>query len=55
MRANLAALCLAAFAGAGVFFYGQSAPAPGGSTLPPSYATVDCSGFVKDTKLSDDM
>ncbi len=54
MRANLAALCLAAFAGAGVF-YGQSAPAPGGSTLQPSYSTVYCSGFVKDTKLSNDM
>ena len=54
MRANLAALCLAAFAGAGVC-YGQSAPPPGGSTLQPSYTTVYCSGFVKDTKLPDEM
>jgi len=54
MRANLAALCLAAFAGAGVC-YGQSAPPPGGSTLQPSYTTVYCSGFVKDTKLPNEM
>lgn len=54
MRANLAALCLAAFAGAGVC-YGQSAPPPGGSTVQPSYTTVYCSGFVKDTKLPNEM
>ena len=55
MRANLAALCLAAvFAGAGVC-YGQSAPPPGGSTVQPSFTEVYCSGFVKDTKLPDDL
>jgi hypothetical protein len=54
MRANLAALCLAAFAGAGVC-YGQSAAPPGGSTLQPAYTTVYCSGFVKDTKLPNEM
>jgi hypothetical protein len=54
MRANLAALCLAAFAGAGVC-YGQSAPATGGSTLQPGYTTIYCSGFVKDTKLPNDL
>jgi hypothetical protein len=53
MRANLAALCLAAFAGAGVC-YGQSAPASP-TTLQPGYSTVYCSGFVKDTKLPDDL
>src|SRR6266404_361869 len=52
MRANLAALCLAAFAGAGVC-YGQAAPAV--TTLQPGYTTVYCSGFVKDTKLPDDL
>ena len=54
MRANLAALCLAAFAGAGVC-YGQSAPATGGSTLQPGYTTIYCSGFVKDTRLPNDL
>ncbi|HEY4816811.1 MAG TPA: hypothetical protein VIH67_05235 [Candidatus Acidoferrum sp.] len=54
MRANLAALCLAAFAGAGVC-YGQSAPATGGTTLQPGYTTIYCSGFVKDTKLPNDL
>ena len=55
MRANLAALCLAAFAGAGVC-YGQSAPAtPASTTLQPGYTTVYCSGFLKDTKLPDDL
>jgi hypothetical protein len=54
MRANLAAVCLAAFAGAGVC-YGQSAPATGGSTLQPGYSTVYCSGFVKDTRMPNDL
>jgi hypothetical protein len=54
MRANLAALCLAAFAGAGVC-YGQTAPGAGASTLQPGYTTVYCSGFVKDTKLPNDL
>ncbi|HXN52223.1 MAG TPA: hypothetical protein VN943_09820 [Candidatus Acidoferrum sp.] len=54
MRANLAALCLAAFAGAGVC-YGQSAPATAASTLQPGYSTVYCSGFLKDTKLPYDL
>ena len=54
MRANLAALCLAAFAGAGVC-YGQSAPTTGGSTLQPGYTTIYCSGFVKDTRLPNDL
>jgi hypothetical protein len=55
MRANLAALCLAAFAGAGVS-YGQSAPAtPPVSMLQPGYSTVYCSGFLKDSKLPDDL
>jgi hypothetical protein len=54
MRANLAALCLAAFAGAGAC-YGQSAPAPGATNLQTAYSTVYCSGFVKDTKLPNEM
>src|ERR1700720_1102251 len=54
MRANLAALCLAAFAGAGVC-YGQSAAAPAVTTLQPGYTTVYCSGFVKDTRLPGDL
>jgi hypothetical protein len=55
MRANLAALCLTTFAGAGVC-YGQSAPAtPASTTLQPGYSTVYCSGFLKDTKLPDDL
>src|ERR1700731_1726712 len=52
MRANLAALCLATFAGAGVC-YGQSAPAV--TTLQPGYSTIYCSGFVKDTRLPNDL
>jgi len=55
MRANLAALCLVAFAGAGVCC-GQTAPAtPAATTLQPGYTTVYCSGFLKDTKLPDDL
>jgi hypothetical protein len=56
MRANLAALCLAAFAGAGAC-YGQVAPAstPAVTTLQPGYTTVYCSGFIKDTKLPEDI
>jgi hypothetical protein len=55
MRANLAAFCLTAvFAGAGVC-YGQSAPPPGGSTVQPSFTSVYCSGFLKDTKLPNEM
>jgi hypothetical protein len=54
MRANLAALCLAAFAGAGVC-YGQSAPVPSPTSLQTAYSTVYCSGFVKDTKLPNEM
>src|SRR5260370_37854158 len=54
MRANLAALCLVAFAGTGVC-YGQSAPVTGGSTLQPAYSTVYCSGFLKDTRLPYDL
>jgi hypothetical protein len=56
MRVNLGALCLAAFGGAGVC-YGQTAPAtpPAVTTLQPGYSTVYCSGFVKDTKLPEDI
>src|SRR6266446_7677693 len=54
MRANLAALCLTAFVGAGVC-YGQSAPATPVSTLQPGYSTVYCSGFLKDSKLPEDI
>ena len=55
MRANLAALCLVAFAGTGVC-YGQSAPAtPAATTLQPGYTSIYCSGFLKDTKLPDDL
>jgi hypothetical protein len=54
MRVNLAALCLAAFAGAGVC-YSQTAPAPAVTTLQPGYSTVYCSGFVKDTRLPEDI
>jgi hypothetical protein len=56
MRVNLAALCLAAFAGAGVC-NGQTAPAtiPAVTTLQPGYSTVYCSGFLKDTKLPEDI
>jgi Flagellar assembly protein T, C-terminal domain len=54
MRANLAALCLAAFAGAGVC-NGQTAPATGATTLQPGYTSVYCSGFVKDTRLPGDL
>ena len=53
MRATLAALCLVAFAGAEVC-YGQSGPAAQ-TTSQPGYTTVYCSGFVKDTKLPDDL
>jgi hypothetical protein len=54
MRANLAALCLAAFAGAGVC-HGQSAPAPTATTAQPSYNEVYCSGFLRDTRLPRDL
>src|SRR6202171_2407131 len=52
MRANLAALCLAAFAGAGVC-YGQSAPA--GTPLELGYSRVYCTGIVKDTRWPGDL
>lgn len=57
MRATLAALCLTALAGTGVC-YGQAtqpAPAATGSVLQPSYSSVYCSGFVKDTKVADEI
>ena len=54
MRVNPAALCLAAFAGAGVC-YGQTAPGPAVTTLQPGYSNVYCSGFVKDAKLPEDV
>lgn len=55
MRVTLAALCLAAFAGAGVC-YGQAAPANAGSTtLQPGYSTVYCSGFLKDTRVPEEL
>jgi len=54
MRANLAALCLAAFAAAGVC-YGQAAPPNAGSTLQPGYSTVYCSGFLKDTRVPEEL
>src|SRR5258708_8722311 len=54
MRVNLAALCLAAFAGAGVC-YGQAAPPNAGSTLQPGYSTVYCSGFLKDTRVPEEL
>jgi hypothetical protein len=56
MRVNLGAWCLAAFGGAGVC-YGQTAPATPAAvtTLQPGYSTVYCSGFVKDTKLPEDI
>src|SRR3984893_6348911 len=54
MRANLAALCLAAFAGAGVC-HGQSAPEPTGTTAQPGFNAVYCSGFMKDTRLPRDL
>jgi hypothetical protein len=57
MRANLAALCLAALAGTGVC-YGQSGepvPATTGSILQPGYTSVYCSGFLKDTKVPEEM
>lgn len=53
MRANLAALWLAVFAGAGVC-HGQTAPATP-TTLQPGYSTIYCSGFIKDTKLPNDL
>ncbi len=56
MRVNLGVLFLAAFGGAGVC-YGQTAPPtpPAVTTLQPGYSTVYCSGFVKDTKLPEDI
>lgn len=57
MRATLAALCLAAVAGVGIC-YGQSSPSQTGpiaSTLQPGYSSVYCSGFLKDTKVPDEM
>jgi hypothetical protein len=53
MRAIPAALCLAVFASAGVCYGQQSTPAL--TTLQPGYTTIYCSGFVKDTKLPDDL
>jgi hypothetical protein len=55
MRANLAALCLAAFVGADVC-YGQSAPTTTAeTTLQPGHSAVYCAGFVKDAKLPTDF
>jgi hypothetical protein len=53
MRAIPAALCLAAFAGAGVCYGQQSTPAV--TTMQPGYTSIYCSGFIKDTKLPDDL
>ena len=54
MRANAAALCLTVLAGA-VVCSAQTAPGPGASTLQTTYSTVYCAGFVKDTKVPDEL
>lgn len=56
MRANVAALCVGLLAGAGVCS-AQTAPGGGGgaATGQTTYTTVYCAGFVKDTKLPEDL
>jgi Flagellar assembly protein T, C-terminal domain len=56
MRAHLPALCLAVFADVGVC-YGQTALATTSapSSSQPVYTTVYCSGFVRDSKLPNDL
>ena len=54
MRANAAALCLTVLAGAAVCS-AQTAPGPAASAGQTTYSTVYCAGFVKDTRLPDDL
>lgn len=54
MRANAVALCLTVLAGAGVCS-AQTAPGPAASAGQTTYSTVYCAGFLKDTRLPDDL
>ncbi len=54
MRANLAALGLAILVGAAVGV-AQNAPQGTSGAVQPGYSPVNCSGFVTDQKVSDEM
>ena len=54
MRANAVALCLTVLAGAGVCS-AQTAPGPAASAGQTTYSTVYCAGFVKDTKVPEEL
>jgi len=54
MRANLAALGLVIFAGATVYA-AQNAPQSAAGVVQPGFSPVNCSGFVTDQKVSDEM
>ena len=54
MRANVAAICVMALAGAGICS-AQTAPNATGSSGQTTYSSVYCSGFIKDSKLPEDM
>lgn len=54
MRANAAALCLTVLAGAAVCS-AQTAPGPAASAGQTTYSTVYCAGFVKDTKVPEEL
>lgn len=54
MRANLAALGLSIFLGAAVCS-AQNAPAPSVGVVQPGYSPVNCSGFITDQKVPDEI
>src|ERR1043166_8199768 len=54
MRAKVAALCLGLMAVAGLSS-AQTAPTGGAATDQATYSAVYCAGFVKDTKLPEDL
>ena len=54
MRANLAALGLSIFLSAAVCS-AQNAPQPAGGIVQPGYSPVNCSGFITDQRVPDEM
>jgi len=54
MRANLAALGLSIFLGTAVCS-AQNAPQPSGGVVQPGYSPVNCSGFITDQKVPDEI
>src|SRR5260221_6369761 len=55
MRANLAALGLAIFLGVTLYAAAQNAPQSAPGVAQPGYSPVNCSGFITEQKVSDEM